>query len=118
MTIDQVNLGYSHQGNPSLPRLQVRFTNVGKDSIAKVIFQLSLLDSAGYLHDYPNDLTFNEGVGQGKKGISNWTLHPESVDIHRAGEVVVVKRVAFVGGNRWADDGSQTCKFVVDFHAR
>jgi hypothetical protein len=118
VTIDQVSLAYSHQGNPSLPRLQVRFTNASRNSIAKVVFQLSLLDSSGYLHDYPDNLTFNAGLGQGKKGISNWTLHPESVDIHRAGEVVVVKKVAFMAGNQWADDGSQSCKFVVDFHAR
>lgn len=117
MVIDQVNLSYSHEGNPSVPRLEIRFTNAGSQPIARVVFQLSVLDSLGYLHDYPDDLTSRPQLDPGKKKVSNWTLQPQLVDIHRAGETVLVKKVEFAEGNPWKDDGSESCKFVVDFHA-
>ena len=111
-------MAYSHEGTPSVPRLQVRFTNATTSSIVHITFQLALLDANGYQHDYPDDLTFRNELEPGKRKNSIWTLHPESVDIHRAGQVVVVKQIDFLGGSSWSDDGSESCKFSVDFHAR
>jgi hypothetical protein len=118
VVINQVNLTYSHEGNPSVPRLEIRFTNAGPQPIARVVFQLALLDGSGYSHEYPDDLTSNAELEPRKEKVSNWTLQPQSIDIHRAGETVVVKKVSFAEGNPWSDDGSESCKFVVDFHAR
>jgi hypothetical protein len=118
VVIEQVSLAYSHEGNPSIPRLQIRFANASTNSIAHVTFQLALLDDGGYPHDYPDDLTSHSPLEPGKRKNSAWTLRPESVDIHRSGEVLVVKRVDFADRTSWHDDGSQSCKLAVDFHAR
>jgi hypothetical protein len=118
VVINRVNLTYSHQGNPSIPRLEVRFTNAGPQPIARVVFQLALLDNSGYSREYPDDLTSHVELEPGKEKVSNWILQSQSVDIHRAGETVVVKKVSFAEGKPWSDDGSESCKFVVDFHAR
>ena len=116
--IDQVNLAYSHEGNPSVPRLQVRFTNASQRKIEKTIFQLSLLNTAGYPNEYPDDLTSQFDLDPGKRKVSNWTLDRQYVDIHRSGEILLLKKVEFGEGLPWLDDGSESCKFVVDFHAR
>jgi len=50
--------------------------------------------------------------------VFTWELASESVDIHRTGETVVVKKVEFSDTAGWIDDGSETCAFKVDFHAR
>lgn len=72
---------------------------------------------AAISHDYPDDLTFRNVLEPDQEKISIWTLHPGSVDIHRAGQLVVLKLVSFAEGTSWYD-GSECCKFSVDFHSR
>ena len=70
------------------------------------------------LHPYPDDLTYRDGLEAGKKKVFIWDLASESVDIHRAGETVVVKKIEFIDASDWIDDGSEACVYKVDFHAR
>jgi hypothetical protein len=118
VVIQQVELSYSHQGGPSVPRLTIRFNNDSGKRIAKVAFNLALLDSGGYPHEYPDDLEFGGGLEAGMRRTHAWNLKAESVDIHRAGEIVTVQRISFDDTTTWADDGTESCKFTVDFHAR
>jgi hypothetical protein len=54
----------------------------------------------------------------GKSKVFMWDLAFESVDIHRAGETVVVQRVEFADNTKWVDDDSESCMLKVDFHAK
>ncbi len=116
--IEQVQLTYNHQGGQSVPRLKVRFSNEAGKRIARVSFSLALLDPDGYPHSYPGDLDYRAGLDAGKMRASFWELRSELVDIHNAGETVVVRRVQFGDGSGWEDGGSESCKLTMDFHAR
>jgi len=118
VVIDSVELSYNHQGGPSKPQLRVEFDNHANKQISKIAFSLSVLDAGGYPHPYPGDLMYRDGLEIGKRKVFTWELASESVDIHRSGETVVVKKVEFSDTASWVDDGSETCAFKVDFHAR
>lgn len=118
VVINSVELSYSHQGGESKPQLKVAFVNFASKQVSNVTFSLSVLDADGYPRPYPDDLTYREGLETGKKKVFIWDLANESVDIHRAGETVVVTKVEFTDTTRWIDDGSESCVFTVDFHAR
>jgi hypothetical protein len=123
VVIGQIELSYNHQGGQSKPELKVSFGNDSSKQVSTVIFSLSLLDSGGYPHPYPDDLTYRDGVEAGKEKVFTWELAPESVDMHRTGEAVVVLKVEFAGTSgqypaSWTDDGSESCKLTVDYHAR
>jgi hypothetical protein len=118
VVIDHVELSYSHQGEPSKPQLRVGFGNIASKQITTVTFTLSVLDSGGYPHPYPDSLTYGDGLEAGQKKVFVWDLASESVDIHRAGETVVVQKVEYADATGWANDGSESCMFKVDFHAR
>ena len=118
VAIDRVELSYNHQGGPSKPQLRVEFGNHAGKQIAKITFSLSVLDAGGYPRLYPDDLIYRDGLEAGKKKVFIWELASESVDIHRSGETVVVKKVEYLDTTGWIDDGSESCAFKVDFHAR
>ena len=118
VAIGRVELSYDHRGGESKPQLKVEFGNYAGKRISTVTFSLSVLDGGGYPHPYPNNLRYLDGLESGKKKAFTWDLASESVDIHRAGETVAVLEVEFVGTESWIDDGSQSCAFKVDFHAR
>jgi len=118
VVINHVELSYNHQGGPSRPQLKVEFGNHAGKEISNVTFSLSVLDAGGYPHPYADDLIYRDGLESGKKRVFIWDLASESVDIHRAGETLVVKKVEFIDTTGWVDDGSESCAFKVDFHAR
>lgn len=118
VVIDQVDLNYNHAGGRSAPQLRVRFGNEASKGISTVTFSLSLLGTGGDPRPYPDDLTYSDGLESGKKKVFIWELASESVDIHRAGETVVIQKIEFADATTWVDDGSQSCVFTVDFHAR
>jgi hypothetical protein len=118
VVIDRVELSYNHQGGESKPQLRVEFGNFAGKQISNITFSLSVLDADGYPRPYPDDLTYREGLETGKRKVFIWDLAPETVDIHRAGETVVVKKVEFSDTTGWIDDGSESCVFTVDFHAK
>jgi len=100
----------------------VSFANNAGQRIMTVGFSLSVLDSSGSSLLYPEDLIYSNGLDAGKKKVFLWELEPASVDIHRAGETVVVQRVQFADTSglnslAWTDDGSESCKLTVDYHA-
>ncbi|MGD0938422.1 MAG: hypothetical protein ABR905_01835 [Terracidiphilus sp.] len=118
VVIDSVQLSYNHQGGESKPQLRVEFSNDAGKQISQITLDLYLLDAGGNPQPYPDELTYQDGLGIGKKKSFLWDLARESVDIHRTGETVVVKKVEFINGKDWIDDGSESCAFTVDFHAR
>lgn len=118
VVIHSVELSYNHQDGQSKPQLRVEFGNDASKQISNVTFSLSVLDAGGNPRPYPDDFTYREGLAAGKKKIFVWNLAPEAVDIHHTGETVVLKKVEFVDTTRWIDDGSESCVFTVDFHAR
>ncbi|MGA2674054.1 MAG: hypothetical protein ABSE99_12580 [Terracidiphilus sp.] len=118
LVIDQVDLSYNHQGGQSKPQLRVRFSNDAGKQISTVTFSLSLLDSGGSPRPYPDNLKYSAGLEPTKKKVFTWDLATESVDIHRTGETVVVQEIDFADATVWKDDGSESCAFSVDFHAR
>ncbi|MDR3750839.1 MAG: hypothetical protein P4K94_05065 [Terracidiphilus sp.] len=118
VVIDHVELSYSHQGEPSKPQLRVGFRNNAGKQISAVTFGLSILDSGGYPRSYPDSLTYGEGLEAGQKKLFVWDLASESVDIHRAGETVVVQKIEYADATGWTDDGSESCMLKIDFHAR
>jgi hypothetical protein len=118
VVINSADLNYSHQGGQSKPQLKIWFGNDAGKRISKITFSLSVLDPSGNARPYPDDLVYEEGLETGKKQVFSWDLTQENVDIHRAGETVVVKKVHFVDATDWVDDGSESCAFTVDFHAR
>jgi hypothetical protein len=116
--LDHIELSYNHAGGQSKPQLRVEFGNVAGKGIRSVTFSLSVLDSAGYPHLYPDDIVYRDGLETGKQKIFTWSLAPESVDIHRTGETVLVQEVEFADATGWKDDGSESCVLTVDFHPR
>jgi len=118
VVINRVELSYNHQGGVSKPQLTIEFGNHAGKQISKITFNLLMLNEGGYPHPYPDDLTYQEGLETGKRKVYNWDLAFEAVDIHRTGETVVVERVEFIDTTNWIDDGSESCVFTVDFHAR
>lgn len=116
--IKQVDLSYKHAGGRSVPQLRMSFGNRANRPISTVTFTLSLLDSDGYLHPYPEDLQHSEGLEPGIKTVFTWELASEAVDIHRTGETVAVEKVEFADTSSWVDDGSQSCAFTVDYRAK
>jgi len=116
--LQNISLTYNHNGGKSTPQLQVKFANDTGVELAKATFQLSVLDAAGYPQIYANDFEFRGALAPRKSKISSWDLDANSVDIHRTGETVLLKSVTFADGNGWADDGSETCRMTVDFHAQ
>jgi hypothetical protein len=121
VVINGIELNYNHQGGPSRPQLTIEFENHAGKRISKVVFRLYVLGVGGYPRPYLDDLTYQaaqEVLESGKKKEFMWALTPEAVDIHRTGETVVVKKVDFSDTTDWIDDGSETCVFTVDFHAR
>ncbi len=118
VVINSVELSYNHQGGASKPQLRVQFENHAGKRISSVTFSLSVLDADGNPRPYPDDLTYRDGLDAGKKKVFIWDLAPEIVDIHRTGETVVVKVAGFFDSKDWIDDGSESCAFKVDYHAR
>ncbi|MGP8260032.1 MAG: hypothetical protein ACLQM6_08790 [Acidobacteriaceae bacterium] len=118
VVIDSIELSYNHQGGESKPQLRVEFVNHAGKKISNVTFGLSVLDASGNARPYPDDLTYRDGLEIRKTKTFIWKLDPESVDIHRSGETVVVKKVGFIDTPDWIDDGSESCAFTVDYHAR
>ena len=118
VSIDRMELSYSHQGAPSTPQLRMHFINHSAKRVAAVTFTLLLLDSAGYSHPYGDDLSFTAGLEAAADQTFSWALAPDRIDIHRTGETVFVQKVEFDAGGAWVDDGSQACADTVDFHPR
>ncbi len=118
IVVDHIDLSYSHEGGQSKPQLQVNFGNAAAKRISTVTFSLSILDFTGSPRPYPDDLVYGDGLDAGKQRFFTWYLSPESVDIHRAGESVVVEEVKFADDTYWRDDGSESCVLAVDFHPR
>jgi hypothetical protein len=117
-TIESLALNYNHQGGQSKPQLSATFSNRAGKRISSVTFDLSLLDSTGAPHAYPRALTYRDGLDAGKVKTSQWALDPESVDIRRTGEILLLRAVEFDDGMSWKDDGSESCALTVDYHAR
>ena len=118
VVLDHIALSYNHEGGQSKPQLRVKFDNAAGKRITKVTFSLSVLESSGYPQPYPEDLVYRDGLEAGKQKIFAWSLAPESIDIHHAGETVLVLEVEFADATRWKDDGSESCVLTVDFHPR
>jgi hypothetical protein len=118
VTIQIVELSYSHSGGQSTPQLGAVFANHAGKPIATITFSLSQLDSGGYPHPYPDDLIFSGGLGPGKLKHFSWELAPEAVDLRRTGELLVLHEVHFDDATGWKDDGSESCSFTVDYHAK
>jgi hypothetical protein len=118
VVINRVELSYNHQGGVSKPQLTIEFDNHAGKQISKITFNLSVLDEGGYPHPYSDDLTYLEGLETGKRKVYIWDLASEAVNIHRTGETVVVEKVEFIDTTSWIDDGSESCVYTVDYHAR
>jgi hypothetical protein len=118
VVLDHIELSYSHQQGQSKPQLRVNFGNAAGKRISTVTLTLSLLDSNGYPRPYPDDLVYRGGLEAGKERAFTWDLTPESIDIHRSGETVLVQEVEFADNTSWKDDGSESCILTVDFHAK
>jgi hypothetical protein len=118
VVMNHVELRYNHQGGVSKPQLTIEFDNHAGKQISRITFKLSVLDEGGYPHPYPDDLMYQEGLETGKGKVYNWDLASEAVNIHRTGETVVVEKVEFIDATSWIDDGSESCVFTVDYHAR
>jgi hypothetical protein len=118
VVIDRVELSYSHQGEPSQPQIKVWFENSANKPIVAITFSLLILNSSGDSHPYPDELSYVDDIDTGEKKVFQWKLTPELVDIHRAGETVVVEEVEFASAASWKDDGLQSCALKVDYQAR
>jgi hypothetical protein len=118
VVINHVDLSYNHQGGESKPQLTIEFGNHSGKQISKITFNLSVLGQGGYPHPYPDELIYREGLDTDKRKVYIWDLTSEAVDIHRTGETTVVKKVEFIDTTSWSDDGSESCAFTVDFHAK
>jgi hypothetical protein len=118
VVINRVELSYSHQGGMSKPQLTIEFDNHAGKQISKITFNLLVLDEGGNPHPYPDDLMYQDGLETGKRKVYNWDLASEAVNIHRTGETAFVEKVEFIDTTSWIDDGSESCVFTVDYHAR
>jgi hypothetical protein len=118
VVLSHTQLSYNHEGGQSKPQLQLKFGNATGKQISTVTFSLSMLDSGGYPHPYPDELVYRDGLEAHNEKTFTWSLAPESVDIHRTGETVLVQSVEFGDSTDWKDDGSESCVLTVDFHPR
>jgi len=118
IAIENLELSYRHQGGQSTPQLAAMLGNRAGKRIASARFQLSLLDPDGYPHSYPEELVYGKGLDVDKRRNYFWTLASESVDMHRTGEALVLLEVVFDDQSSWKDDGSESCGYGVDYHAR
>lgn len=118
IAVENVVLSYRHQGGPSTPQLAAMLGNRAGKRIASARFELSLLNASGDPHTYPEDLVYRRGLAMDKRINYVWTLAPESVDIHRTGEALVLLEVQFDDQTSWKDDGSESCGYGVDYHAQ
>lgn len=118
VAIKTIELTYSHVGGQSKPQLGAIFANHAEKHVAAITFSLSQLDSAGSPHPYPDDLIYRGGLSTGKQKHFTWDLSPEAVDLHRTGELLLVRAVRYDDATEWKDDGSESCSFTVDYHAR
>ncbi len=118
IAIENLELSYRHQGGQSTPQLTAMLGNRAGKRIASARFQLSVLDPNGSPNSYPEDLIYSKGLDVDKRRNYAWSLAPESVDIHRTGEALVLLEVTFDDQSSWKDDGSESCGYGVDYHAR
>jgi hypothetical protein len=118
VAIEHLELAYNHAGGQSRPQLVVRFANHADRRLASATFELSLLGAGGDAHPYPDDLVYRNGLDPHKWKFFTWDLAPESVDIHRTGETLLLREVKFDDDTEWKDDGSETCVLTLDYHAR
>jgi hypothetical protein len=118
VVIGQVELSYNHAGGRSVPQLKVMFDNKTIKRISTVTFSLTLLGSGGESRAYPDNLEYSDGLEGRKSKVFTWDLASDSVDIHRAGQTVIVQRIMFADERKWDDDGSESCAFTVDFRAK
>lgn len=116
--VSQVQLTYNHGEASSRPQLTMKIGNQASKRISTVKIGLYVLDADGVPHPYPDSLENGDGLEIGKTRTFTWDLDFDSVDIHRAGETVVVQRVEFDDGTKWSDDGSESCSFKVNYHAK
>ena len=116
--IDQVQLSYNHQGGQSKPQLTSKFSNNTKQQIVAATFSLLLLDSNGTPRPYPDDLTYSDKLEPGQKKVFTWDLLVDSIDMHRTGESLILEKVEFADNSSWRDDGSESCVYTIDFHAK
>jgi hypothetical protein len=114
--VENLQLTYTHQGGRSMPTVTAMLGNRAGKRIVSARFRLSVLDTNGYPHSYPEDLVYQKGLDAGMQRHFAWALDPQSVDIHRAGEELVLLEVAFDDQTRWKDDGSESCGSAVDYH--
>jgi hypothetical protein len=118
IAVESLELNYRHQGGPSIPQLTAMLGNRAGKRILHARFQLSLLDGNGYPHAYPEDLIFDKGLDVDKRRNHVWPLVPESVDMHRTGESLMLLEVTFEDQTSWKDDGSESCGYGVDYHGK
>jgi hypothetical protein len=118
VAIESLDLGYGHQGGQSKPQLTAMLGNRTEKRVARARFRLSVLDPSGYANPYPQDLTFDQGLDVHMRRRHIWSLEPESVNIHRTGQSLVLLSVEFDDRTAWKDDGSESCVVTVDYHAR
>lgn len=116
--MSQVQLSYNHAEASSRPQLIVKFANQSKKLVSTVKVGLYLIDADGRPRAYPDSLEYPGGLEIGKTRRFTWDLDFDSVDIHRAGETVVVQKIEFADASTWNDDGSESCSFKVDYHAK
>lgn len=118
VAIESLDLGYGHQGGQSKPQLTAVLGNRTEKRVATARFRLSLLDAGGYANEYPEDLTFDRGLDVHMRRRHIWNLAPESVNIHRTGQSLVLLSVEFDDRTAWKDDGSESCVLTMDYHPR
>ena len=118
VSVENLELTYSHAGGRSTPQLAATLGNRTGKRIASARFRLSILNASGDPHFYPEDPVYRKRLDAGKQRHFIWTLDLESVDIHRTGEELVLLEVEFDDLTRWKDDGSESCGSAVDYHAR
>jgi hypothetical protein len=118
IAIDQVELSYNHQDGQSRPQLTSKFVNETKKQVLAITFSLFVLDSSEAPRPYPDDLTYSEKLDPGQKKMFTWDLSSESIDMHRTGESLILEKVEFADNTLWRDDGSESCAYTVDFHAK
>ena len=119
VNLDRLDLRYNHAGGESVPQLRLAFTSRADKTITNILLLLSILDSQGNSHPYPDDLTYHWEITPGSQPHSQiWTLDAASVDMHHAGESLTLQKVQFADGTIWKDDGSLACTLTVDFHPK
>jgi len=119
ITLNRLDLRYNHAGGQSVPQLKLAFVSHTEKTVESTTFALSILDTQGNAHPYPEDLTYRHPIPPGNQQRSHtWTLDPAAIDMHHAGESLTLLQVDFADGSSWKDNGFQACTLLVDFHAR